>query len=207
MECEIGGEASGQAHTKQVRLVNLGFEPCAGFSCSVPKYGGLHRMSWTLEDCQRKVSCNFGLWHDYLRSTVAVFQRIIALLWACEFDFGNSSAFYPINWPLGRDRRPELLMQTSIWKRVFFVLLQALNTIRHESGLKCLRVGDDDGLSIIKQPTYHILEFQHNRKFQMCRPFMSARRHAIFSNSAFEILCCGILDMSPPQANVVMSLP
>ena len=52
-----------------------------------------------------------------------------------------------------------LMFCNEVWKRLFFVLLQALNIIRHESELKCL--GDDNGLSIIKQPTYHIPEFQH----------------------------------------------
>ena len=61
------------------------------------KYGGLHRKSWTLKDCQGKISGNFGLWHDYLRFTMAVFQRIIALAWVCECVFGNSLGFCPIN--------------------------------------------------------------------------------------------------------------
>ena len=76
-------------------------------------YGGLHRKSWTSEDCQRKTSRNFGLWHDYLRLTMGVSQRAIALAWVCECAFGNSIGFCH-QLTVSRSRRPELLVQTSV---------------------------------------------------------------------------------------------
>ena len=78
------------------------------------QYGSLRQESWTLEDYRGRVSCNFGLWNDYLRITVAVFQRMVALDWAFGCVLGNSLGFCPIHWPIGRDRRPELLIETLI---------------------------------------------------------------------------------------------
>ena len=78
-------------------FLQFGDVHCIFWIAPASLYGGLPRKSWTLlEDCQRKISCNFGLWYDYLRFTVAVVQTIIALVWVFECAFGNSSGFCPI---------------------------------------------------------------------------------------------------------------
>ena len=51
--------------------------------------------SWTLEDCQGRVSRNFWLWNDCLRVTEAAFQRIVALERAFGCVLGTSLRFRP----------------------------------------------------------------------------------------------------------------
>ena len=93
---------------------------CLSMPSSCNLYGGLHRKSWTSEDHQQKVSHKFGLWHDHLRFTVAILQRIIAL------NMDMSMCFWRLFGVLSHQltcragyRRPEFLVQTFVLYKDF----------------------------------------------------------------------------------------